>query len=95
MSGIGSTELILLILLALIVVGPEKTKEMISLFGKAVRTFKSTIATLKENSNCPEEIKEIKNEIDDMKTDLTITKELSEIENELNYVKNASGGKNA
>jgi len=67
MFGIGTQELILIFLVALIFLGPKKIPEIAKSLGKAVREFRRASSELKE---------EIEKEIEDIKEGININKEL-------------------
>lgn len=49
MFGLGSGELILVFILALIFIGPEKLPNLATSLGKAIRKFRSAIDDIKDN----------------------------------------------
>lgn len=72
MFGIGMPEAILILILALIIIGPKKLPDIGKALGKGIREFNKSVAELKEEINITEiqdhlekeskELKEITNE---------------------------------
>ncbi len=62
MFGIGTQELIVIFLVALIFLGPKKIPEIAKSLGKALREFRNASSDLKEEIE--KEIEETKEEID-------------------------------
>jgi len=67
MFGIGMPELVLILAVALIFLGPKKLPELARSLGKAMREFKKATDELKNTVNFDDEVKEIKHTIDDVK----------------------------
>lgn len=69
--GIGGTELVLIILLAVIVLGPERlvvTARNLGVFAREAKAyFNSLTDELKIEMDILEEIKEVKNDLNDLK----------------------------
>jgi len=75
MFGIGMPELLLLLAIALIVVGPKKLPELARAFGRGIAEFKKATNELKESLETNTEFSELKksfDEIQDTAIDATI-----------------------
>lgn len=70
MFGIGMPELILILAVALIILGPKRLPEIARSLGKAMREFKNATNELKSAVNLDDDIKDIKHTIDDVKGDV-------------------------
>ncbi len=57
MFGIGMPEMILILAVALIVVGPKRLPELAKSMGRAMGEFKRATSSLKKSMNIEEEIK--------------------------------------
>ncbi len=74
-GGIGFSEILIILVIALIVIGPKRLPEVAKTMGKGLAEFKRAMEDIKNTVN--EEVKEdagfIKDEIEDMKkiTDLS------------------------
>ena len=66
MFGIGLPEMILILALALIVVGPDKLPELARLLQKGVLELKKTVSTLKENLEEENPFDSVKPELEDV-----------------------------
>ena len=70
MFGIGMPELILILAIALIVIGPKKLPDLAKSLGRAMREFKSATSELKSSLELEGEMKEVTDTFDDIKTDI-------------------------
>jgi len=61
MFGIGMPELILILAIALIVIGPKKLPDLAKSLGRAMREFKRATSEFKESIEIDDEVKELKN----------------------------------
>lgn len=99
MFNIGASELILLLLIAFIVVGPKDLPKVARSLGKAVRSIRSMVAEVKREAGLDElegEMKDVQNEVqstlkgadvrsDLRKTEREIDREVSSVKKELNF----------
>ena len=86
MFNIGFSELVLILLVALIFVGPKDLPKVGAYLGRSVRKFKQYIADFKEETGLDEMEKEYKKASADLKqtiSDADPTKELLEIRKDL------------
>jgi Tat protein translocase TatB subunit len=70
MFGIGMPELILIAVVALIVLGPQKLPDLAKAMGKAMREFKKATSELKETLQIDEEVSEVKKAFSDFHSDV-------------------------
>lgn len=66
MFGIGMPEMILILAVALIVIGPKKLPDLARSLGKAMGEFKKATSDLKESMQIDTEMKEVKSAFNDM-----------------------------
>jgi len=66
MFGIGMPEMILILAIALIVIGPRKLPDLAKSLGRAFAEFKRATSELKESLEIDDELKEVKSTFDDM-----------------------------
>ena len=66
MFGISMPELILILAIALIVVGPEKLPDIAKKLGRVIADFKRSAADFKDSFDVDDEIKDIKKPFDDI-----------------------------
>ncbi len=65
MFGIGMTELLVIMVIALIVIGPSKLPDLAKALGKGLAEFKKASQEIKASLNLDEEIRSIKKETTD------------------------------
>ncbi len=66
MFGIGMPEMILILAVALIVIGPKKLPDLAKSLGKAMGEFKKATSDLKESMQIDSELKDVKTAFDDI-----------------------------
>ena len=66
MFGIGMPEMILILAVALIVIGPKKLPDLAKSLGKAMGEFKKATSDLKDSMQIDTELKEVKSTFDDI-----------------------------
>ncbi len=66
MFGIGMPEMLLILAVALIVIGPKKLPELAKSLGKAMGEFKKATSDLKDSLQIDDEIKSVKSSFDDL-----------------------------
>jgi TatA/E family protein of Tat protein translocase len=66
MFGIGMPEMILILAIALIVIGPKKLPDLAKSLGRAMREFKKATSEFKETINLDSDLKEVKNAFEDI-----------------------------
>lgn len=69
MFGIGVPELLLLLAIALIVIGPKKLPDLAKSMGRAMREFKKATGEIKESLSMDADLNDVKETIDDLKDD--------------------------
>jgi len=65
MFGIGMQELIIVLIVALIVLGPKRLPEIARALGKGIAEFKRATREVKESVDLEGELREIKKEIEE------------------------------
>jgi sec-independent protein translocase protein TatB len=70
MFGIGMPEMIVILAVALIVIGPKKLPDLARSLGKAMREFKNATNELKAAVNLDTDIKDIRHTLADVKTNV-------------------------
>jgi sec-independent protein translocase protein TatB len=69
MFGIGMPEMLLILAIALIVIGPKKLPDLAKSLGRAFAEFKRATSELKESFEMDSELKEIKTTFDEMSSE--------------------------
>jgi sec-independent protein translocase protein TatB len=70
MFGIGMPEMILILAIALIVMGPKKLPDLARSLGRAMREFKKATNELKETMQIDSDLSDVKKAFDGFKTDV-------------------------
>ncbi len=80
MFGIGMPELILILAIALIILGPKKLPEIAKSLGRGISEFKKATQEFKENLEVDNDLREARDTILEVKEDLeeTVRKSMSE-----------------
>ena len=86
MFGIGMPELIVILAIALIVIGPKKLPDLAKSLGRAMREFKKATSEFKESIEIDDEIKELKDAkksfddlSDEVRESMDVTKGLGDL----------------
>jgi TatA/E family protein of Tat protein translocase len=69
MFGIGMPEMLLILAIALIVIGPKKLPDLAKSLGRALREFKKATSELKESIELDSELREVKKSFSNSITD--------------------------
>ena len=82
MFGIGTPELILILVIALVVIGPKHLPEMAKALGKGLREFKKATNELKETINADDDLREISKSLSEAKDEVygTIKKGMTDLD---------------
>lgn len=70
MFGIGMPEMILILAIALIVIGPKKLPDLAKSLGRAMNEFKKATREIKESIDIEGDLKDVKQSFDDLDKDV-------------------------
>ena len=70
MFGIGMPEMLMILAIALIVIGPKKLPDLAKSLGRAMREFKRATSDFKETLAVDNELSDVKKAFDDINTDI-------------------------
>jgi len=70
MFGIGMPEMLLILAIALIVIGPKKLPDLAKSLGRAFAEFRRATSELKESLEIDSELKDIKTTFNDMSSEI-------------------------
>jgi TatA/E family protein of Tat protein translocase len=70
MFGIGMPEMILILAIALIVIGPKKLPDLAKSLGRAMREFKKATSEFKETMDLDSDLKEVKSAFEDINDEI-------------------------
>jgi len=70
MFGIGMPEMLLIVAVALIVIGPKKLPDLAKSLGRAMGEFKKATSDIKESIGSEADFKEVKETFDDLQKDI-------------------------
>lgn len=70
MFGMGMPEMILILAIALIVLGPKKLPDLAKSLGRAMREFKKATSEIKESIEVDNDFKDIKKPFEDLSADV-------------------------
>lgn len=73
MFGIGVPEIIIILAVALIVIGPKKLPDLAKTVGRAMGELKKATTDFKESIKIDDELKDVKKAFDDMNKDIRET----------------------
>ena len=82
MFGIGLPELIIIMVIALIVIGPSKLPDLARALGKGMAEFRKATQEIKESLDVDEDIQEVKRDLVDSVTGLDSQLDLDHMEGE-------------
>ena len=77
MFGIGMPEMLLILAIALIVIGPKKLPDLARSLGRAMREFKKATNEFKETLSIDEDLSSVKKTFKDINSDIRQTGDLS------------------
>ncbi len=69
MFGMGMPEILLILAIALIIIGPKKLPDLAKSLGRALGEFKSATNDLKESMQIDHELTDVKNAFDQLNSD--------------------------
>lgn len=91
MFGIGMPEMILILAIALIVIGPKKLPDLAKSLGRAMREFKKATNEFKETMQIDSEMADVKKAFNDINDDVTSAVEIIPAETDDQAEKTGTG----
>ena len=76
MFGIGMPEMLLILAIALIVIGPKKLPDLAKYLGRAIGEFKKAASDFKESIDIDNNISDVKNQFEDVNDNIRSTTKL-------------------
>lgn len=73
MFGIGMPELILILAVALIVIGPKKLPDLAKSLGRAMNEFRKATREIKDSLDVNDDLSEVRKSFDELKSDMRET----------------------
>ena len=70
MFGIGIPELLIILAVALIVIGPKKLPDLAKSLGRALGEFKNATSDIKESFKADDKLKDVKNTLNNLDYDI-------------------------
>jgi len=83
MFCIGFPELIVIMVIALVVIGPSKLPDLAKALGKGMAEFRKATQEMKENLALDEGIQEMQKATQEIKENLALDKQIQEVKDEL------------
>jgi len=78
MFGIGMPEMLLILAIALIVIGPKKLPDLAKSIGRAFGEFKRATSELKQSIDIDDDLHDVKRTFDDIDTDVKASVDFTE-----------------
>ena len=79
MSGIGSSEILLILLVAAIVIGPQNAQPLFKAFIKGIRIFKRYVEEMKSELDLSEDVESVAQEVKDAAAELSLKDEAEDV----------------
>jgi Sec-independent protein translocase protein TatA len=79
MSGIGSSEILLILLAAAIVIGPQNAQPLFKALIKGIRIFKRYVEEMKSELDLSEDIESVAQEVNDAATEISLKDETEDV----------------
>ncbi len=93
MFGIGMPELILILAIALVVIGPKKLPDLAKSLGRAMNEFRKATREIKESFDVNEDFKDVRQSFDELKTDVRDVVTLNPVDSSTDPKPSAAGPK--
>ncbi|MEW6670838.1 MAG: twin-arginine translocase TatA/TatE family subunit [Thermodesulfobacteriota bacterium] len=82
MFGIGMPEMLLILAIALIVIGPKKLPDLAKSLGRAFGEFKRATSELKQSIDVDNDLHDVKKTFDDIDTEVRASADLTDVPND-------------